>query len=345
MPEVFESEKLEGGSVRDVGFEKLDGENVSSIEQQHCHADHVKAHKWHTRIAALKFLCTWGAAAAYFACEIYVHTKCGFGRHFEDTEIACLGLPKFEYFLWLSETLCQSGLVVVLVSLIWEMIAAACDSSFASYVKDHFHSEGSGLDAALAVAFSFFTMGLGVWSWAAEAVPHWTTVYLHVFEAFCTASISAAVAGIVFDALAAALVSHGQRFCSNLLRCDDNLESHGLWEEERVTQYHTSGAKAVLLWLCFSVVIFIRLAEVNPAVKCPAWLSSVLELVSVICSGMLSVGIVLFLFEIAHAILHVKDVPVTKSLNQLVRAYRPAELDSTSSEETSESSDIESSSG
>eukprot|EP00928_Gymnodinium_smaydae_P077694 TRINITY_DN6110_c0_g2_i1.p1 TRINITY_DN6110_c0_g2~~TRINITY_DN6110_c0_g2_i1.p1 ORF type:complete len:297 (-),score=54.94 TRINITY_DN6110_c0_g2_i1:60-950(-) len=253
------------------------------------------------------------AALTYAGLEAYIHIACGVKEDMFESEMEeCVQLPAVGDFLYVTETLCRAGMAVFLAGTLWELAVACGRGEGMDYLRDHMFSEFASVSFIVSVIWALFTGAIRFIDMFSEAeLPFWVDVYIHIFEIFCAASVTAAIAGFIYDVIAAAVSGTLIEFLAPFVCCNDSLEGHGLWDmvahvpgtDDQVEveePQSTSCLRALLLWSVFLFIIIFRMLGYWEAA--PEWAELVMDVVGGLCSAFLALGFIQGLFHMSATV-------------------------------------------
>jgi len=208
------------------------------------------------------------------------------------------------------ELICQSGLVVVLASMLWELVRALKESKVKEYITATFFSDDDGLAVTLVgFAFSFLTMTcLFRRIWHKASAPFWVQLYAYVADLFCHAFIASSVVGIIYDFVGSIKQSRTGAFLWNFATCHDDVEGHGADLEKFGTDSTVElepeevepvdWFKASTMWVCFLVSVYLNMMHADKLDVNADWVSKFLGSLGSLCAGGLSCALVCALFHV-----------------------------------------------
>jgi len=280
-----------------------------------------------TSMASFKAIICWTATLGVFVVHAFLYYNCGIEH--------CKGEERWDAFMDFTELICQSGLVVVLASMLWELVRALKECKVKDYFVTTFFSDDDGLTVTLiGFAFSSLTMTCLFWRiWHKASAPFWVQLYAYIADLFCHAFIASAVVGIIYDFSVAVKASRAGAFLWNFAICQDDVEGHGAdlekfdtdetVEMEPVEAEAADWIKASVMWVCFITCCILNKLHGNHLDAGADWVSKVLGSLGSLCAGGLSCALVCALFhaeEGASKVIH--HSMQSKSIMNLVGKHK-----------------------
>jgi len=253
-------------------------------------------------MVSFKAIICWTATLGVFVVQFTLYTNCGLEH--------CHQEEGWDIFMDFTEVICQSGLVVVLASMLWELVRALGENTVKAFFATTFFSDDDGLTITLiGFVFSFFTMSCLFWrTWNKASAPFWVQLYAYIADLFCHSFIASSVVGLIYDFLVAVKQSRAGSFLWKFAACQDDVEGHGadlekfgtdstveLEPEEEET---ADWLKASVMWVLFLIAIILNKIHGNHLDANADWVSKVLGSLGSLCAGGLSCALVCAL---AHA--------------------------------------------
>jgi hypothetical protein len=253
-------------------------------------------------MGSFKAIICWTATFGVFVVQVTLYTNCGLEH--------CHGEEGWDAFMDFTELICQSGLVVVLASMLWELVRALKECKVKAYFATTFFSDNDGLAVTLiGFAFSFLTMTCLFWRiWNKASAPFSIQLYAYIADLFCHAFIASAVVGIIYDFLMAVKQSRAGAFLWSFATCQDDVEGHGADLEKFGTDQRVElepeaaepvdWCKASVMWVLFLTSVILNKLHGNHLDVGADWVSKVLGSLGSLCAGGLSCALVCALFHV-----------------------------------------------
>jgi len=280
---------------------------------------------------SLKLAFCWSGFCIIWLGEILIHLKCGFSKKVYADPTHCIGVAAWSNYLVFAEGICRSGLAVVAAGAAWEFLLALRYCEAFGFLRDACSGGDDGLRLALpALALSVTTVAIGIWNMYDEDVPESIALYCHVADTFCHSVVSSAVLGLIYDFATAIKRRKVLAFFGSFVRCEDNIEQHGVSGEfDPDADVEQGGCfRTLIMWIAFAITLFCYTC-MQMGYTIPDIAQNVLGILNVLCWGGLSWWLIECIFHLRQTLTRTID---GKALANLAVHHRPHNRSFTSGE-------------
>mmetsp|Transcript_12997 Transcript_12997/g.35388 ORF Transcript_12997/g.35388 Transcript_12997/m.35388 type:complete len:361 (+) Transcript_12997:75-1157(+) len=275
----------------------------------------------------------WATFALIWLVEVWIHARCGFQAELFELEGACLDSAGWAFWLEFGEGVCRSGIMVMLLGMVWESTALALGGELTKHVAEVIDDSGKvvfwgGWSAAILV------LALGLWSICdEEGLPFWALLICHLADIFCHAFVASSLTGLIFDFGVAINLGQTRAFLYNFVRCSDSIEGHGVQDMgDGGGQNGTIGSflKVLSMWGVFFLAVWIWNAQYW-GMTVPFVLDVIFRVAGVACWGCIAWWMVWAVMQPRRAVMRMS------SRQSMTDSGTPTRYDSKQSEEIASS--------